>query len=513
MQMAKLVSVADMLSVEKAADASRLSYEQMMENAGSSLANHVIAHSHKLNKSALGLIGLGNNGGDALIALEILAKAGWKTTAYLVKREEDERYVKRANKAGTVVVTAGKSASKLVKLLPKHSVLLDGLLGTGIRLPLREPFSTILGQTKEFLAHQKNKPFVVAVDCPSGMDTDSGDIPPEMLKADLTVSMAAVKRGMLTLPAFGYLGELAVGEIGLPADLPEWKSIQHYAIDEEMVRTVLPTRPLDAHKGTFGSALIVAGSNRFPGAALLSGEAAYRSGVGLVTIAAPESIQPSLAGHLREATWLPLPEEFGWISAAGASLVMSLLDRVTALLLGPGFGQQAATGKFIDGFLSPKLPSLVIDADALKLMSGLDGWHNRLPVDTVLTPHPGEMSIMTGLSTDEIQSARADTAEKYARQWNVILVLKGAFTIVAAPDGRLASLPLASPALARAGTGDVLSGLITGLRAQGVPAFGAACAAVWLHGQAGLRAAALMGGTAGVLAGDLIAEIPDLIGI
>lgn len=511
--MAKLVSVAEMLAIEQAADKSGLSFAKLMENAGKSLANSVVAHSHKSYKSVLGLAGSGNNGGDTLVALERLAKKGWKATAYLVKRDLHDKYVKRSKKAGVTTVVRDESDSKLSKLIQKHAVLLDGLLGTGIRFPLREPFVTVLANSKQTISVMTHPPYIVAVDCPSGMDTDSGQVPAEMLKANLTVSMAGIKRGMLTLPAFGHLGKLVIGDIGIQPDLAEWTSIQRYAIDEEIARSAIPPRPLSAHKGTFGTALIVAGSEHFPGAALLAGEAAYRSGAGLVTVATPETIHPSLAGHLREATWLPLPANSGWISAAAADMVLAALDRVTALLVGPGFGQQQGTQQFIDKLLNSKLPPMVIDADALKLLARLDGWPCRLPMDTIITPHPGEMSILSGLSTNEIQSARIEIAEKYAREWKVVLVLKGAFTVVAAPDGRSATLPLATPALARAGTGDVLAGLITGLRAQGVTAFEAACTAVWLHGQAGLRAAALMGGTAGVTAGDLIAEIPDLIGV
>jgi NAD(P)H-hydrate epimerase len=337
------------------------------------------------------------------------------------------------------------------------------------------------------------------------MDTDTGEIPAEMLKANLTVCMAAVKRGMLRMPAFDHPGELVVADIGLEPDLPEWVKMNRYVIDEEIARNAVPQRPPGAHKGTFGTAFIVAGSHRFPGAALLAGEAAYRSGAGLVTIGTAESIQPSLAGHLREATWLPLPDASGWIAHSAAEIVRAGLDdRVTACLLGPGFGQQKTTQDFLNALLNPELPPLTIDADALKLLSRIDNWQQRLPTDTVLTPHPGEMAILSGLATDEIQNNRTEIAERFSKQWNVVLVLKGAFTVVAAPDGRSATLPLATPALARAGTGDVLAGLICGLRAQGVTAFEAACTAVWLHGQAGLRAAALMGG---------IAEIPDLIGV
>jgi NAD(P)H-hydrate epimerase len=514
--MAKLVSVAEMRAIEKAADAGGFSYAQMMENAGRSLANSVIAHSHQREHSALGLVGSGNNGGDTLVALAALAAAGWKTAAYFVgERDAGEFYLARLRDAGGEIVEQQTDAnfSQLAMLISRHNVLLDGLLGTGIRLPLREPFAISLQAAKDAVVGRGGETFVVAVDCPSGLDCNSGEVAPQSLKANLTVSMAAIKRGMLTLPAFEYLGELEVGDIGLPGDLPEWAAVKRFAIDEAIGRATLPARPLDAHKGMFGAALIVAGSQRFPGAALLASKAAYRSGAGLVTVAVPRTIQAELAGHLPEATWLPLPAETGAIAPAAAKVVRGALDRVTSMLVGPGFGQQASTGGFLGLLLKGDLPALIIDADGLKLLAGFKDWPKRLPKEAVLTPHPGEMAILTGMRMEKIQAARIETAEKFAKTWKQIVVLKGAFTIVAAPDGRTAVLPLATPALARAGTGDVLAGIITGLRAQGMPAFEAACAGVWLHGQAGLRAAARLGGTAGVLAGDLIDELPALIGI
>lgn len=498
-----------MRGIEKAADASGLTYTRMMENAGKSLAHVIISHSHKRQNTILGLIGPGNNGGDTLVALAILANEGWKANAYIVGNRKSDKYLARAKKAGMNLVSGLASVSRKIGSV---DVLLDGLLGTGIHLPLRAPFTNALANANEAISQRNHRPLVVAVDCPSGMDCDSGEVAPEALKADLTVTMAAIKSGMLRLPAFEYVGRLEVGKIGLSDDLPEWSAIKRSLIDEPAARAAFPARPLDAHKGTFGTVLIVAGSQRFPGAALLAGEAAYRCGTGLVIIATPETIQSSLAGHLREATWLPLPSQDGWISPAAAEVVRNHLDRVTGLLLGPGLGQGAGTQTFLESVLAGELPPLVIDADALKLLTKLEDWPNRLPAGSVLTPHPGEMAILTGLSTEEIQASRIEIAERFAQLWGHVVVLKGAFTVVAAPDGRMAVLPLATPGLARAGTGDVLAGLIVGLRAQGVVAFDAASAGVWLHGQSGLRAAARAGGSAGLLAGDLIQELPDLIG-
>lgn len=514
--MAKLVSVAEMRAIEKAADELGLAYAQMMENAGRGLASTILAHSQTREHSALALIGSGNNGGDTLIGLTALAEQGWKTGALLIgRRFNHDELVKRARKAGAEIrvldLEKHEDLDRHLDWLLSHAVILDGLLGTGIHLPIRESLAKAMAASKAAIENSAARPYVVAVDCPSGMDCDTGETAPQTLRADLTVTMAAVKYGMLTLPAFEYIGELEVVDIGFTPRVREWVALTRQTIDESMARAALPPRPLSAHKGTFGTAMIVAGSQRYPGAALLAARAAYKSGAGLVSVATPKTVQPMLAGQLPEATWIPLPAEDGWIAGTAAKVVRSALERVTALLVGPGLGQEEATAEFVAKLLKDDLPDLVIDADGLKLLAGIKDWQRNLQVDCVLTPHPGEMSILTGMKVEEIQAERIETTEKFAKLWKQVVVLKGAFTVVAAPDGRTALLPLATPALARAGTGDVLAGLITGLRAQGVPAYEAACAGVWLHGQAALRVAKRLGGAAGVLAGELVEELPALI--
>jgi NAD(P)H-hydrate epimerase len=498
----KLVTVAQMRAIEVAADATGHSYAAMMAAAGKSLADHIAGHSRKGGR-IVGLVGSGNNGGDTLVALAHLARRGYKASAFIVPSRKRDAYLTRAKTAGVAIVS---SQSSLTKQIAKADVIVDGLLGTGIRLPLRDDAAELLEAVGKALGKRDEKPLVVAVDCPSGMDCDTGQVAPQALRADLTVTMAAAKQGMLTLDAHEYICKLVAADIGLPSDLPEWKSIRRFVIDEEMAMAALRPRPPSAHKGTFGTALVVAGSRRYPGAALLAGEAAYRSGAGLVTIATVESMQPSLAGHLREATWMPLAERDGWIASEAAKQVAENLGRATAVLIGPGLGQEETTGDFLSALLVDlKLPC-VFDADALKLLTRIPDWHKLAPADSVLTPHPGEMAILTGLTNKEVQADRIAIAEKFAKQWGHIVVLKGAFTVVAAPDGHTAVTPLATAALARAGTGDVLAGIITGLRAQGVPAFEAACSGVYLHGMAGLRAAERRG-LGSVLAGDLLAQL------
>jgi len=535
----KLVTVSEMLAIEKEADANGLSYAEMMENAGSGLAEVILElFGEEDELEAFGLVGPGNNGGDTLVALEHLANNGWKTRAYLVKRKADD-LVKRLETAGGDILYAEKDDKydALATFVETSDVLLDGVLGTGIKLPLKKDIAELLSTVNDVLVMLDVTPFIVAVDCPSGVDSDTGEAADECIPADLTVTMAAVKQGLLKLPAFEFAGEIFVVDIGLPDDLPAFEKIETEVADELLVSGLLPERPLDAHKGTFGTALVAAGSASYTGAALLAGKAAYRAGAGLVTLAVPSMLHNTLAGQFPEATWHLLPHEHGSISREAAKKLSEGFERATALLLGPGFGMEDATAGFLEdlltgssaskkapgriGFLQEQeaknevttwqLPPVVIDADGLKLLTKIKDWHRSLPAPAVLTPHPGEMAILTGLSTDDIQSDRIGTAIKYAKEWGHVLVLKGAFTVVASPDGSSTVIPVASPALARAGTGDVLAGLIVGLRAQGLDAYDAAVAGAWIHAQAGLIAADDLGSAASVLAGDVLDALPDVM--
>ena len=541
----KLISVAEMRAIEKEANANGLSFDQMMENAGHNLAHEVMELAYYQDNEeeiqVLGLVGPGNNGGDTLVALSHLAEKGWSARAYLVNRKATgDPLVKRLEDADGEVYQAGEDNGfqQLQAFIETTDVLLDGVLGTGFKLPLKDDVGRVLTAVQGFLAEMDWPPTLVAVDCPSGVDCDSGEAVSQAIPADATVTMAAVKQGLLKLPAYELLGELRIVDIGPLENLKNWQSLQNEVADEALATALLPGRPTDAHKGSFGTALIAAGSLNYTGAPMLAGKAAYRIGAGLVTLAVPAPLHMTLAGHFSEATWVLLPHEMGVISAAAADVLKKNLERATALLVGPGLGLEDTTREFIEKLLTGNavaksngrrigftqaeskkedakddkgLPALVFDADGLKLLAKIEDWQILLPRIAVLTPHPGEMSVLTGLPVDEIQHNRLEIARKYAVQWGHVVVLKGAFTVIASPDGQTTTIPVATPALARAGTGDVLAGLIVGLRAQGVDAYDAARLGAWIHAQAGLIAEEALGSSGSVLAGDVLDAVADIV--
>jgi hydroxyethylthiazole kinase-like uncharacterized protein yjeF len=536
--MVKLYTVKEMLALEKEANESGLTYELMMENAGKGIAEQIVHTYHqKSDRSILALVGSGNNGGDALVALSHLAADHWNTAAYIVReRENDDPLITRLVKAGgeVVKISDDKNYQRLQELLDDHQILLDGIFGTGIKLPLKGEITRTLNFITQHIGGSTKKPIVVAVDCPSGVDCETGEAATETIPADMTVTMAGVKTGLISFPAANLTGELRIANIGHIKNLQLYSNNNKIILTGDYIRNLLPPRPKNAHKGTFGTALIIAGSINYTGATLLSGFAAYRSGAGLVTIAVPGIIHTALAGHLPEATWIILPDEMGVISADAARVVRNNLDKATAILIGPGFGLEDTTREFLKklftesasaekgdiGFIhTGEMTSLekviqkpvVLDADGLKLISKISHWHELLPAPAILTPHPGEMAVITGLKTAEIQDNRLKIASNYSKKWGHVVVLKGAFTVIASPDGQIAVVPVATPALARAGTGDVLAGLIVGFRAQGLEAFEAACAGAWIHASAGLLAAQTLGNTASVIAGDILTAIPQVI--
>jgi NAD(P)H-hydrate epimerase len=326
------------------------------------------------------------------------------------------------------------------------------------------------------------------------------------------------------------VGDVVVADIAIPPELADDVVLEMATAAQ--IRGWLPPRPRSAHKGTFGRALIVAGSVNYVGAAALAGAGASRVGAGLVTMALPMPIQPAVAANLTEATYLLLPHDMGVVASGAVGVLEEALGDYEALLLGPGLTQEEETVAFVHSFLGlerperrghigflpsssreelerPDLPPLVVDADGLNALAQAERWWQALPPGTILTPHPGEMARLMGgeVQAKEIQSDREGVARRMAGEWDVVVVLKGAFTVVAAPDGRVTVVPFANAGLATAGSGDVLAGAIVGLRAQGMDAFEAAVAGAYLHGLAGELVRADLGDM-GMVAGDLPSRLP-----
>jgi hydroxyethylthiazole kinase-like uncharacterized protein yjeF len=548
----KLVTVEEMRAIEKQTDAAGITYDQMMERAGRGVAEAVEEWINPDGRSVVVLVGPGNNGGDGLVAGRYLAQRGAHVTFYLYKaREAKDKNVIQAKELDLPVLLAGddKEGAKLQELVLSADVIVDALLGTGITLPIRGGLKNLLEGAGKALGENRKRrreredegqnlmlpvestwysndlPLVVAVDCPSGLDCNSGEIDPVAISADLTVTFAAPKVGQITFPGAEAIGELYVADIGCPPDLPALQEVSLELATANEVRALLPVRSLDSHKGTFGKAMIVAGSINYIGAAALAADAAYRAGAGLVTLAVPSAIQMPLAAHLTETTYVLLPHTMGAINEHAVDLLLESVEGYSALLVGPGLGRDEQTRLFLERLLARKrpmgreeqnesdensLPPMVVDADALNLLSETKDWPRFLPPNCVLTPHPGEMSRLSGLGIAEIQADRIGIAHERAVDWKQIVILKGAYTVVAAPDDRVTVIPFANPALATAGTGDVLAGTVVSLLAQGIAPFEAAVAGAFIHGSAGEMAGEELG-RAGTMSGDLLPYIAAVL--
>jgi hydroxyethylthiazole kinase-like uncharacterized protein yjeF len=548
--MLKIVTTDEMRRIEKAADAGGLTFDQMMENAGRAVAEAIDEWIGAEDATVLVLVGPGNNGGDGLVAARYLAEMGATVTLYVGKRETkgDKNWEKaQARDIPALWLANDADLQGLGARLAEADVIIDALLGTGVTRPIEGDLKRLLDAVRGAVERRRrpvdgrlvapaegfaelNPPVVVALDVPSGLNSDSGALDPAALPADLTVTLAAVKRGHILFPGAEAMGQLVVADIGIPPDL--CADIGLEMATPAQVANLLPARPVGGHKGTFGWAMVVAGSVNYTGAAALAGTAAARAGVGLVTLALPQAIHLSVAARLSEATFLLLPDDTGVLAPGAVKVLVDKLGSYAALLVGPGLGHEKPTEEFIDelfggpkmahrrhvGFAhqggedaaekeSAKLPALVVDADGLNLLAKRDKWWESLPAGTVLTPHPGEMARLMGSTTQEVQADRLGCAARMAAKWGHVVVLKGAYTVVAAPDGRVTVLPFANPALATAGSGDVLAGAIVGMRAQGLAAFEAALVGGYLHGLAGELARESLG-DAGVVAGDLAAMLP-----
>ncbi|MBI2303247.1 MAG: NAD(P)H-hydrate dehydratase [Chloroflexi bacterium] len=512
----KVVTVDQMRSLEEAAAPLGLTVSVFMENAGRAVAERVRDFlGGVVGRRVVVLVGPGNNGGDGLVAARYLHRWGAQAMVYFCtpRRPEDVNY-QRVREAGIPVVDGWEDVhlKRLDEALRGCDLILDALLGTGHLRPLEGLMKEAL--TRVAQGRQGGHPApggVAALDLPSGLDADTGAVDPACLPADITITLAYPKRGLLTLPGSQYLGKLVVADIGIPPHLAADIPLEMLTAQGVAKRT--PHRPPHAHKGTFGRLLVVAASPHYIGAAYLAGAAATRVGTGLVTLAVARSLQPILAAKLTEVIYLPLTEtEEGIIHPQNAAVIQESLPRYDAAVIGCGLGQHPSTVELVTRLLmeAPLTTPLVLDADALNILAQTPQWWRRFSGRAILTPHPGEMSRLSGLPVAQIEGDRLATAQEMAARWGQVVVLKGPHTVVAQPDGNAVLSQVVNPGLASGGTGDVLAGAIGGLLAQGLEPFDAAAAGVYLHGAAGDMVREKLGDT-GMVASDLLPRLPLVI--
>jgi len=551
----KLVSVDQMRCLERESDAAGHTYAAMMERAGTAVAKVVLACALSLKSKISDLkcaimVGPGNNGGDGLVAARVLREAGMQVSCYLLRDRPNDPLLTAVHERGCLVTAASDDPqfSTLHQLVGSVDVIVDALLGTGAARPIEGDLAEILEIVKGEVAARKSSetgelvelsavppscgspvPLVVAVDGPTGLNYDTGALDPAAVPADVTVTFAYPKLGHFAFPGASACGRLIVADIGINPALAQDITLE--VADAEMIRAMLPARPHDAHKGTFGKAMLIAGSVYYSGAAALAAQAATRIGAGLVTLCPPRSIYNIVASKLTEVTYLVLPDDMGVLISDAIKVLAERIDGYQALLIGPGLSTEKETVAFVHRLLGVEpptkkarigfqaaagepepdrltLPPLVVDADALNALADVDGWAERLPRPAILTPHPGEMARLMRLEDKSaIGADRIGVARKMAAEWGHIVILKGAFTVIAHPEGRVVVLPFANPALATAGSGDVLAGAVVGLLAQRLDPFDAAVCGAYLHALAGEIARREIG-EAGVVAGDLLVRLP-----
>jgi NAD(P)H-hydrate epimerase len=478
-----------------------------MENAGTGVADFILGR-YPLAQRVTVVCGKGNNGGDGFVVARKLHDAGRVVEVILLARPNELKgdaaamFEKLPVRAASIE-NSQQLAAEFSRAVADCGLLVDAILGTGFKPPVTGLYAEAITAM-----NLSGKP-VVAVDIPSGADSDS--MQPQsgegIARADAIVTFTAPRPAHV----FGAFtrGPVAVVPIGSPDEAIVSSLNLEVTVAGDLSRLLAP-RPLDSNKGVYGHVLIVGGSLGKSGAAAMAGMAALRAGAGLSTVAVPRSVLPSVAAFAAELMTEPLPEtKAGGIDMAALDHVVELASSVTVVALGPGIGRQPETFEFVHELVKQVKCPMVIDADGLNSFQGktelLDGRDRPL----VLTPHPGEMSRLTGMSIKAIQADRLDVARSFAREHHLVLVLKGNNTIIALPDGQAWVNPTGNPGMATGGTGDILTGMTAGVIGQMPDDIArAAVAAVYLHGLAGDVAAEIMGEHS-LTATDLLTALPE----
>ena len=503
----------------------------LMERAGFVVASKIKELFGR--KSVIVLSGSGNNGGDGLVVARNLHNEGWDVKVFLTSRPEDLKgdallQYKAAVKFGVEIKPINEFLLHYSSVLTRHSVIVDAILGTGLSKNIAGKLSEVIS-----LINKSNIP-IISVDIPSGISSDNGQVMGAAVRADYTVTFGLPKRGHFLYPGAEYTGKLFVEDIGFPEELLKTEKLNIELLMKDYISALIPERNKYSHKGNYGHVLIVAGSRGKTGATLMAAKACLRCGAGLVTIGVPESLADIFQSRVTEEMTLILPDKGdGTLSVRASNKILEFLNKTGGMLaIGPGIGVSAETEKLMRTLIKNSEAPIVIDADGINSIKGGRGVFSKVKAPLILTPHPGEMARLLqqlappplppprgGRAREggkapnselltKIEKDRINTAISFAKETGTYLVLKGVPTIIAVPDGRAFINSTGNPGMATAGTGDVLTGMISGFLNQTPNPIHACITGVYMHGLAGDMAASEKGQYS-LIATDIIDKIPD----
>jgi ADP-dependent NAD(P)H-hydrate dehydratase / NAD(P)H-hydrate epimerase len=483
----------------------------LMENAGRGATRMLLETFFDIRTKKVGIIaGKGNNGGDGFVIARYLHQYGVEVTVYLLSKAQNikgdaKTNLKLLNPMNIPVIEMPDKPhfEKNRESLDKQEIWVDAILGTGLTSDVKGFFKDIIN-----FVNNSRLP-VFSVDIPSGLNSDTGHPHGTCINADATATFAFAKSGHIHYPGSHYTGRLGIVDIGIPEHIVKKTAPFQNLITFKMVCNGFCPRQEDAHKGTAGHLLVLAGSPGKTGAAAMASISAMKSGAGLVTLGVPASLNPVLESQVLEVMTEPLAETRDSVLAeASFDSIIRLMERKTCLVIGPGLGMSDETGNLIKQLLLHAKIPVVLDADGINHLSGSSNLLKKINIPVILTPHPGEMERLTGDTILEIQKDRTESARKFATEFGVHLVLKGVKTVIAHPDGSVYINPTGNPAMASGGMGDVLTGIIGGLVTQGYSPEYACNAGVFIHG-ASADSVMNKTGPVGILASEVLHAIPE----
>jgi NAD(P)H-hydrate epimerase len=482
----------------------------LMENAAAAIMAEMEKFFDGLANVRVGIIcGKGNNGGDGLALARRLSIRGVPVRVALLAPFSAVAGEAKVNlsilRRMDVEIVQNAAAKALADIMSWSDVLVDAMLGVGLSAPLKGVYAQAVN-----MMNASGRP-IVSIDIPTGINADTGAVMGAAVSADLTVTMALLKRGLVLHPGAERAGTVRVADIGIPSEVIEKEEIAVGLLGRGSAWGVITRRNPDSHKGDYGHLMLIAGSPGKAGAAVMAAKGALRTGPGLVSIASPNNLVPIIQSQLAEAMCLPSAESMEGTLGTGAEVeLLKAAGAMTAVAIGPGLSAHFETAQVVRDLVQSVTVPMVIDADGLNALAGHADVLKRAKAPVILTPHPGEMGRLLRVPSAEVQKDRINLASGFAMKYKVIVVLKGAGTVVALPGGKVFINSTGNPGMATGGTGDVLTGMIGGLLAQGHPAAEAACLAVYLHGLAGDIAAKEKGETS-MIAGDVIEKIAEAI--